>query len=565
MIDLGTIPIATRHSIVEARGKVRKVCESLTGDSICATRLGTAVSELARVLLASDAKARIKVGLRRDQGQAELILAVFGQAPLEVPDALRVFFEDVQASPGAAGAITTSVAYPLPSIQHVDEQAISALRQIVQQQSRDELMEELRRKNRELQESFESLKRTTSAKERMESELNIGRDIQMGMLPVDFDAYAHRHEFRLFAALYPAREVGGDFYDFFLIDEDRLCVCVGDVSGKGVPAALFMAMTKTLIKSRATNDFSPASILTHVNDELGHNNESCMFVTVWLGILEVKTGRLVFTNAGHNPPFVKRASGSLERLAQLHGPVVAAMEGMTYGEDEIELAPEDLLVMYTDGVTEAMNEAGDLYGEEPLKHSLSDEFESVQGAVSSAVDGVWGFQGDALQADDITVMALAFYGEPRGMAAKRLELRIRNRLEDIAGVVESFGAFAEQNGLEEKVRRSMSLVFDELLNNIVSYAYGDDGEHWIDVLVELDHERLSVTVEDEGHPFNPFARSAPDTTLSLEEREIGGLGIHLVRKMMDEVSYVRRTGRNVVIVVKHLVEDEPPSNKEELK
>ena len=124
------------------------------------------------------------------------------------------------------------------------------VKELVGETAYDELMEELRHKNRELQESFENLKRTTSAKERMESELNIGRDIQMSMLPVDFDAYAHRHEFRLFATLHPAREVGGDFYDFFLIDEDRLCVCVGDVSRKGVPAALFMAMTKTLIKSR---------------------------------------------------------------------------------------------------------------------------------------------------------------------------------------------------------------------------------------------------------------------------------------------------------------------------
>ena len=149
---------------------------------------------------------------------------------------------------------------------NLSDRNIARLRSIVERKGRDELMSELLVRNRELQESFENLQRTTSAKERMQSELNIGRDIQMSMLPVQFPAFPNRKEFDVYATLHPAREVGGDFYDFFLIDEDRFCFCVGDVSGKGVGAALFMALTKTLIKSRASNDFSPASILTHVND-----------------------------------------------------------------------------------------------------------------------------------------------------------------------------------------------------------------------------------------------------------------------------------------------------------
>ena len=149
-----------------------------------------------------------------------------------------------------------------------------------------------------------------------------------------------------------------------------------------------------------------------------------------------------------------------------------------------------------------------------------------------------------------------------GEGSKTLRLRMANRLEEIARVIEDFGAFASENGLDTDVHRSMNMVFDELLNNIVSYAYEGEGEHWIDVRVELDREQLSVTVEDEGLPFNPFARSAPDTTLSMEERQIGGLGTHLVRGTMDEVSYARRANRNIANIVKHLGK-KGSTNKEE--
>ncbi len=404
-----------------------------------------------------------------------------------------------------------------------------------------------------MQESFENLKRTTSAKERMESELNIGRDIQMSMLPLVFPAFPHRHEFSVFAALHPAREVGGDFYDFFLIDEDRFCFCVGDVSGKGVPAALFMAVTKTLIKSRASNDFSPASIMTHVNDEVGRHNESCMFVTIFLGILDVTTGQLAYTNAGHNPPYLKREDGALVRLDKRHGPVIGAMEGMVYQEDRIDLTPMDMLLVYTDGVTEAMDPSQGLYEEQQLVELYrSREYSSAEDVVKATVDDVWRFQAEAVQADDVTVLAVEYFGVPEGAKRHVLDLTIKNELGEIARVNESFNVFAEEHEVEASTRRQMNLVFDELLNNVISYAYEDDEEHEIDIRIELLSDRLAVTITDDGIPFNPFQGSPPDTSLSIEEREVGGLGIHLVQNVMDEVSYSRRTNENVVILAKHL-------------
>jgi sigma-B regulation protein RsbU (phosphoserine phosphatase) len=391
------------------------------------------------------------------------------------------------------------------------------------------------------------------ARLRMENELNVGREIQMSMLPLIFPAFPRRSEFDVFALLEPAREVGGDFYDFFLIDDDHYCVCVGDVSGKGVPAALFMAVTKTLIKSRASNDFAPASILTHVNNEISRNNDASMFVTIFLAILDLNTGKLRYSNAGHNPPYIRRGDGELIRLDQRHGPVIGALEGMVFAQDSVALEPEDLLFAYTDGVTEAMDEEQNLYDERRLVKVLSSlESSSAEESVKASVADVRDFQGPAEQADDITIISTTYYGSPEGAEARVLDLVVANKFEEIARAVSSFNEFAEAEGIAAPVRRSVNLVLDELLNNVISYAFADEADHDIGVTFELSGDRLSVTISDDGSPFNPFAGSPPNTGLSIEEREIGGLGIHLVRSMMDEVSYNRRTDRNVVILVKYM-------------
>jgi PAS domain S-box-containing protein len=249
-------------------------------------------------------------------------------------------------------------------------------------------------------------------KERMESELNVGREIQMSFVP-DFSSLPDHAEFSICAALEPAREVGGDFYDSYFLDEERFCFCIADVSGKGVPAALFMAMAKTLIKSRAGDDRSIASILTHVNDELSADNQACMFVTVFAGILNIRSGELVYTNAGHNPPYIRKKDGTLRRLDQRHGPAIGAMEGMVYKEERDRLQPGDLLFLYTDGVTEAIDTENHLFTEDRLKDLLTAKgTKGAQTAVDHTVAAVRAFEGEAEQTDDITVLALEFHGRP---------------------------------------------------------------------------------------------------------------------------------------------------------
>lgn len=201
---------------------------------------------------------------------------------------------------------------------------------------------------------------------RMLSELNVGREIQLGMLPNDFDRVTKKSSIDIFATIEPALEVGGDLYDFFMIDESHLCFCVGDVSDKGVPAALLMAVTKTLIKANAGYSRDPQKILYQVNNEISHDNEASMFVTLFLCVLNIETGELRFTNAGHNPPIIRHSSGETTLLQEIHGPVVGALEGISYKQASLQLFAGDQLTLYTDGVTEAMDHDRNLYSDETI-------------------------------------------------------------------------------------------------------------------------------------------------------------------------------------------------------
>ena len=222
-----------------------------------------------------------------------------------------------------------------------------------------------------LKDHIRQLMETTAARERMESELKIAHDIQMSILPKTFPPFPTRDEFDLFALIAPAREVGGDFYDFFPLSENLLCFVIGDVSGKGVPAALFMAVTKTLIKSVARDNVTPDAILSHVNEELATDNDACMFVTLFCGVFDMTSGELRYANAGHNPPAVIKKDGTVQWLPRSGALVAGAMTGMQYACEKLLLSPGDSLYLYTDGVTEAMNPADEMYSEERLEKNLA--------------------------------------------------------------------------------------------------------------------------------------------------------------------------------------------------
>jgi len=262
---------------------------------------------------------------------------------------------------------------------------------------------------RALQQSIENLKASTAAKERIESELKIARDIQMSILPRIFPPFPKHSEFDLYATIEPAREVGGDFYDFFLVDDDRLCFTIGDVSGKGVPASLFMAITKTLWRVTANKYHHPDKVLADLNNELCRDNDSVMFVTVFYGILHLSTGELEYSNGGHNLPYLLSRRGVVQPVENTGGMALGVMEDVTYRAKTIALRTGEGLFLYTDGVTEAMDSAENLFSESRLRECLQQVTSTTPTEViRHALEAVKQFTAGAEQNDDITTLAIRY-------------------------------------------------------------------------------------------------------------------------------------------------------------
>lgn len=252
-----------------------------------------------------------------------------------------------------------------------------------------------------------NLKNVTAERERIGTELDLATKIQASMLPNIFPPFPERTEFDIYATMTPAKEVGGDFYDFFLIDSDHLGLVMADVSGKGIPAALFMMASKILVKNYAMTGSSPSKVLEQTNAQICRNNELEMFVTVWFGGLEISTGRLTAANAGHEYPIIKKANGDFELFKDKHGFVVGGMDGMRYKDYELTLEKGDVLFLYTDGVAEATNAANELFGTDRLlavlNNSSTSDPKTLLENVKSAVDE---FVGEAEQFDDLTMLSI---------------------------------------------------------------------------------------------------------------------------------------------------------------
>ena len=397
----------------------------------------------------------------------------------------------------------------------------------------------------ELNEYIRDLSRVTAEKERIGAELDVARHIQASMLPCIFPAFPERHEFDIFASMTPAKEVGGDFYDFFLVDDDHLAVVMADVSGKGVPAALFMMISKTLLKSAAQSGLSPKAVLEKVNDQLCENNDAEMFVTVWLGILEISTGKMKCANAGHEYPAIMRKGGDFELFKDKHGFVLAGMEGARYREYELELHAGDRLVVYTDGVPEATNGANTLYGTDRMISALNGArdgscrqmLEALHRDVDSFVDG-------ADQFDDITMLCI----EMKEAASAMKKVNLVPTLDKLPEAVAFFEDTLSGADVPMKVIARVNVAVDEIFSNIARYS----GATSVTLGCALADGRVTLRFSDNGRPYDPTGKPDPDTTLSAEERDIGGLGIFMVKKTMGDVSYEYTDGLNILTLVKEL-------------
>jgi len=277
------------------------------------------------------------------------------------------------------------------------------------------LLSAFRSMKESLRDYIQRLTETTASKERIESELMIAHDIQMSILPKVFPPFPDREEFDIYAMIHPAREVGGDFYDFFLIDHEHLCFVIGDVSGKGVPASLFMAVTKTLIKATSFKGIAPGEILTRVNRELSQGNETCMFATIFCGVLNTRTGEILYANGGHNYPCILRGGNEAIWLKGNNGLVVGAVENATYQTGQTILHPGESVFLYTDGVTEAVNEREELFSDDRLRTKITLlQGHPPKGLISRIAEEIALFAQNVPQADDIAMMMIRFCGKRNG-------------------------------------------------------------------------------------------------------------------------------------------------------
>ena len=401
----------------------------------------------------------------------------------------------------------------------------------------------------DLQDYEKNLTKITAEKQRIHTELSLANKIQADMLPNIFPAFPERDEFDIFASMTPAKEVGGDFYNFFFIDQDHLAMVIADVSGKGIPAAMFMVMAKGIIETQSMSGNSPAQILTDVNKMICAKNREKLFVTVWLGILDLRSGELIASNAGHEYPIIKDPDSDFEILKDKHGFVIGGFARMKYHDYMLQMQPGSKLFLYTDGVAEATDANEELFGLDRTVTALNKAKDKSPQQILETVDAdVRDFVGGAEQFDDLTMMCIEYYGKP---IVK--EITVPAKIENQPQVTEFVEA--ELNALDcpSNDRSQINIAIDEIFGNIARYAYPDsEGEVTVRVKTDKCHSEITVVFIDSGNPFNPLEKEEPDVTLPARQRKVGGLGIHIVKSSMDEVSYEYKDGQNLLSVRKKM-------------
>lgn len=404
---------------------------------------------------------------------------------------------------------------------------------------------------------IDELKTSTANKERIESELRIARSIQMGMVPKIFPPFPEREDIDLYAKLRPAREVGGDLYDFFIEDE-KLYFIIGDVSGKGVPASLVMAVTCRLFRTIASYITTPEGIVATLNEALSESNESNMFCTAFVGILDLKSGELNYCNAGHNPPVVLLPKGGATTLSVIPNLALGIWNGFAYQGETYQMQRGSMLFMYTDGVTEAEDVNKVLYGDQRLLELLEKQpSRSPRIITDHVLSDIALHAKDAEQSDDITILCCSLDYLPDEQDCRKIVLH--NRIEEIGRMATFLEEMGEELNLSPEVSFNIHLALEEAVSNVIMYAYPQGEEHAFALTVRHVDNRLIFKIIDTGKEFDPTRQPDADVTLSLEERPIGGLGIFLIRRIMQAVEYRRVGDKNILTMVK-VIEEEVTEN-----
>lgn len=424
---------------------------------------------------------------------------------------------------------------PLPSARGSDEVA--------------RLVQSFQAMNRSLKTYIGDLEQATATRSRVEGELAAARDIQMSLLPGGGETVLRERGVALWARVRPARTVGGDLYTYFR-DGDLLFLAVGDVSDKGVPAALFMARAISFIQQQSGAGSAPHDAMARLNNDLERDNPNCMFVTLFLGVLDIPSGKLRFASAGHTAPALLR-DGSVSALHQETGPALGLAPGQAYPDNHVQLLPGDRLAVFTDGIDEAFSPAGDMFGIERFHHCLKAQGRApVDTAGASIFDAVDDFSGEQPQSDDITLLLLSFDPQPGAGEQRHFELG-----EGLTGRVHAWlEPLLQRLSLPADCRSDMLLIAEELVTNVEKYA-GLPGDGEVALALHRDGNVLSLEVRDRGEPFDPLGEGQRATLgAEIASAEIGGLGVHLVAQLSDRQSYSRDGNANVLRIEKDLAD-----------
>ena len=378
----------------------------------------------------------------------------------------------------------------------------------------------------------------------IEDELAIARNIQQSLLPSE-ELSTTSNTLDVKGLQIPAKFVGGDLYDYYIRD-NKLLFCIGDVSGKGVPAALLMAIAHSLFRTLSAHDDRPESITQALNASISDNNPDIMFITMFLGVMDLSTGIVRYCNAGHNPPIIIK-NGHAELLSTEPCLLMGVDPDARYTSDELVLAPGDTLFLYTDGLTEAENLQKDLFG---VQRAL--ETATANGGLTAAEqlgkmrDAVQQFVDQAEQSDDLTFLASHY------TPTNEFTLTLTNNSCELDRLEPFLEKFFDQNSLNPALLSSVDLALEEALANVIMYAYPEGTKGFCDVEVKVHEDSMEFVISDTGAPFDPTLAPEVDVTAGLEDRKIGGLGIHMVRHIMDSISYERLKGKNVLTLIKKL-------------
>lgn len=384
------------------------------------------------------------------------------------------------------------------------------------------------------------LRDATAEKARIGGELEVARRIQQEMLPTSFPSFAY-------GSIEPAREVGGDLFDFFIRD-GKFFFCIGDVSGKGVPSAMLMSVVHSLFRMVSRKEDSPSNILKALNEELCRGNDTNMFMTFFVGCLDLYTGVLNFGNAGHDKPFLLTEDiATLQTKANFP---LGVFPNTNFEEQTITMEPGSTLLLYTDGLTEAKNVSRQQFSRngvcEVLKACILTGANAPRELVESLSKAAHDFAGEAPQSDDLTMLAINYAPEK----VMREEIVLTNNVDEVSKLSDFVKAFCAKLELGTKLSAGLRLALEESVVNVINYAYPEGEKGEVRILAESNSREVRFTITDSGVPFDPTTVLEADTTLDAKNRPIGGLGVLLTRKLMDSISYSRRNGQNVLHLTK---------------